>query len=135
MGEHAEVVIELDMRGGVPIYWQIVDQVQAKIAEGQLAPGDQLPTVRELADELDVNFNTVARAYRNLDQAGVISTQQGRGTYVLAESDRTPARRRDLERLATRFAWQAHDMGFDPEQVAEVIGYVLERWDQRGQPG
>src|SRR3970282_1936658 len=77
------MVIELDFRSHVPIYSQIVDQVKQLVARGALQPGEQLPTVRQLAADLRVNFNTVARAYRMLDEAGVISTQQGRGPYVL----------------------------------------------------
>lgn len=75
--------LQLDFRSGVPIYVQIVEQVQQSLAAGQLKPGDQLPTVRQLASDIRVNFNTVARAYRMLDDAGLISTQQGRGTYIL----------------------------------------------------
>jgi len=73
----------LDFHSGIPIYLQIVEQIQKLAASGQLLPGDQLPTVRQLAAEIRVNFNTVARAYRMLDDAGLISTQQGRGTYLL----------------------------------------------------
>lgn len=75
--------LQLDFRSGVPIYVQIVEEVQQSLAAGQLKPGDQLPTVRQLASDIRVNFNTVARAYRMLDDAGLISTQQGRGTYIL----------------------------------------------------
>ena len=75
--------LELDFRSGIPIYLQVVDRIKEMIAEERIKPGDQLPTVRALATELRVNFNTVARAYRILDEAGIISTQQGRGTYIL----------------------------------------------------
>lgn len=75
--------VNLDFGSGVPIYVQIVDQVKALLSSGELNPGDQLPTVRQLASELRVNFNTIARAYRLLDEAGLISTQRGRGTYLL----------------------------------------------------
>ena len=74
--------ITIDFRSGHPIYLQIVEQARKQIADGELQPGDQLPTVRQLATDLRVNFNTVARAYRLLDNAGLISTQHGRGTYV-----------------------------------------------------
>jgi GntR family transcriptional regulator len=74
--------IQLDFRSGQPIYLQIVDQIRQRVASGELQPGDQLPTVRQLATDLRVNFNTVARAYRLLDEVGLISTQHGRGTYV-----------------------------------------------------
>ena len=76
-------VIPIDFRAGSPIYIQIVEQIRQQVASGELKPDDQLPTVRQLASELRVNFNTIARAYRILDEAGLISTQQGRGTYIL----------------------------------------------------
>jgi GntR family transcriptional regulator len=79
----SEIQIQLDFRAGLPIYMQIVQQVSNLVAGGSLKPGDQLPTVRQLAAELRVNFNTVARAYRMLDESRLISTQQGRGTYIL----------------------------------------------------
>ena len=75
--------INLELGSSVPIYVQIVDQVREQLAAGLLKPGDQLPTVRQLASELRVNFNTIARAYRLLDEAGLISTQRGRGTYLV----------------------------------------------------
>lgn len=74
--------IQLDFRSGQPIYLQIVEQIRQMVERGELKPGDQLPTVRQLATDLRVNFNTIARAYRLLDEAGLISTQHGRGTYV-----------------------------------------------------
>ena len=83
--------IQVDLRSDVPIYIQIVEQIQHLVASGQLKPGDQLPTVRQLAAELRINFNTVARAYRILDEAGLISTQQGRGTYIWDQPSTEPA--------------------------------------------
>ena len=77
-----KLILQIDFRSGLPIYTQIVNQVHAQVASGILEPGDQLPTVRALAEELRVNFNTVARAYRMLDEERIISTQQGRGTYI-----------------------------------------------------
>ena len=120
-------MIELDFRAHIPIYVQIVDQIQRRIDAGELKPGDQLRTVRELADELEVNFNTVARAYRMLDETGAISTQQGRGTYVIDPAD---AGRTTLEEIARRFVAQAHRLGYDPEEVAQAVGYVLGQWEQ-----
>ncbi len=81
-GTPSSMNIQLDFRSGQPIYLQIVEQIRKLVAGGELKQGDQLPTVRQLATELRVNFNTVARAYRLLDEAGLISTQQGRGTYI-----------------------------------------------------
>src|SRR3972149_9902095 len=85
--------IRVDLRSKPPAYLQIVEQVRGLVAAGTLSSGDQLPTVRRLALEAHINFNTVARAYRVLDEAGVISTQHGRGTYVVARAGGAGARR------------------------------------------
>jgi len=127
-------MVALDFRSKEPIYRQIVNQIQDRLGSGDLEPGQQLPTVRQLAADLGVNFNTVARAYRLLDEQGVISTQHGRGTYALGRRSGGRPRRAQLERLARGFAREAARLGFRPEQVAETIGYVLEEWDQRGRP-
>ena len=72
----------LDIQSGVPVYRQIIDQVQAGIATGALASGHQLPTVRQMAVDLAINPNTVLRAYRELEIRGVLETQQGTGTFI-----------------------------------------------------
>lgn len=140
--------IELDLTVHIPIYRQLVDQIRSRIEAGELVAGEQLPTVRQLADQLEVNFNTVARAYRLLDELGWISTQHGRGTFVLSAEQRKRALgsggrkpgSRDGERdrsslptlrqLARRFARRAQRFGFSPEQVAREVGFVLEEWAQ-----
>src|SRR3990170_4045426 len=103
--------IKLDFRSGIPIYVQIMDQIKHLIATGVLRPSDQLPTVRQLAADLRVNFNTVARAYRLLDEAGMISTQHGRGTYILSEPSAKASealRRQALGGLTRQFLDEAH---------------------------
>src|SRR6202142_3790069 len=80
------VSLHLDFKSGLPIYTQIMNQIEQQVSGGTLKSGAQLPTVRALASELRINFNTVARAYRLLDEAGVISTQQGRGTYIMEKA-------------------------------------------------
>src|SRR3989337_4416733 len=92
--------LKVDLHSGVPIYIQIVERVKHMIATGELKPGDQLPTVRQLAQDLRVNFNTIERAYRLLDEAGIISTQQGRGTYLLEPLP--PAKATGLRNAALR---------------------------------
>jgi len=121
--------IQLDFRSGTPIYTQIVEQVNQQIVSGELKPGDQLPTVRALALELRVNFNTVARAYRLLDEAGIISTQQGRGTYML---EVPPPKRTDklrqqaLEALTRDYLSEAHRLGCSPDEISKVLKEQLE---------
>src|SRR5271154_5941984 len=72
----------LDAHSGVPVYRQLIDQVQAAVAAGVLAAGDQLPTVRQVAVDLVINPNTVLRAYREMEIRGTLDTQQGSGTFV-----------------------------------------------------
>jgi GntR family transcriptional regulator len=73
---------KLDVNSGVPFHRQIVDQIRYGIASGRLLPGEQLPTVRELAVQLQINPNTVRKAYSELDILGILDTQQGTGTFV-----------------------------------------------------
>lgn len=116
--------LDLDFRSDIPLTNQIVEQIQQQLANGALKPNDQLPTVRALALELRVNFNTVARAYRTLDEAGVISTQQGRGTYILEKTPPEASQRlkRDaLESLARRYLEETARLGVDKHQAIEII--------------
>ncbi|MBI4928404.1 MAG: GntR family transcriptional regulator [Anaerolineae bacterium] len=121
---------QLDFRSGEPIYEQIVDEIRRRITGGQLRPGDQLPTVRQMALELRVNFNTVARAYRILDEAGIISTQQGRGTYIL-EADDAQAMQRlravTLEDLAEDFVREAKRLGFSLAETEQMFCNLVNR--------
>ena len=122
--------IHLDFRSGIPIYTQIVEQVKQQVVGGEIKPGDQLPTVRALALELRVNFNTVARAYRLLDEAGIISTQQGRGTYIL---DVPPPERTDklrqqaLEALTRDYLNEAIHLGCSPDEIEKTLKEQLEK--------
>lgn len=124
------MAITLDFRGREPIYSQIVEQVKAQVAAGALKPGDQLPTVRQLAADLRINFNTVARAYRILHDEGVISTQQGRGTFILDQPLPTGAEQRRLRRarlaeLTERFLAEAERLGYEPEEILRAVDASL----------
>lgn len=124
MNKRLSETIQIDLRSDLPIYLQLIEQIKQQIADGTLKPGDQLPTVRSLAEELRVNFNTVARSYRVLDEAGVISTQQGRGTYITEKpppeiSDRL--RHESLTALASRYAREAHRLGFSNEEIRQKL--------------
>jgi GntR family transcriptional regulator len=120
--------VEIDFRSDIPITNQIVEQIQAQIAAGLLQPGDQLPTVRTLALELRVNFNTVARAYRILDEAGIISTQQGRGTYILEQPPPETSKRLRHEAftaLTQRYLTEAERLGYNHEQCLQILQEML----------
>jgi len=121
--------IHLDFRSGIPIYTQIVEQVKQQVISGELKPGDQLPTVRALALELRVNFNTVARAYRLLDEASIISTQQGRGTFILEipPPERTDKlRRQALEALTRDYLHEARRIGCNSNEISKAIKEQIE---------
>ncbi|NOR90395.1 MAG: GntR family transcriptional regulator [Anaerolineales bacterium] len=112
-------------------------RIKHLVATGALRPGDQLPTVRRMAAELSVNFNTVARAYRILDQEGVLSTQRGRGTYVLQPmlpEQAIPLRRAALEGMAKSFLGHAHQAGFSPDEVSLLLDELLIAWREEGEP-
>ena len=113
----------LDLRSGVPVYRQIIDQVTGGMAAGALAAGDQLPTVRQLAVDLEINPNTVIRAYRELEIRGVLETHQGTGTFIGTQKvQRDHAeRQRRLNQLAGEFAARAGSAGFTLEEVLEAL--------------
>jgi len=131
------MVVELDFRSHTPIYVQIVERIKHLVGTEALKPGQQLPTVRQLATDLRVNFNTVARAYRILDEAGIISTQQGRGTYVLEPPLPEDAKRmRDaaLDALSRSYLLETHRLGFKPQEVEGYLLSLLAKWRDEGSP-
>ena len=104
----------IDNQSGVPFYRQIIEQVKYAISLGNLEPGNQLPTVRQLAVDLSINPNTVVRAYRELEIEGMIETQQGSGTYVghkRPEIDRLE-KQRMLDQILTELLARASAYGF-----------------------
>ena len=117
----------LDLQSGVPVYRQIIDQIQGGIAAGTFQPGHQLPTVRQVAVDLAINLNTVLRAYRELEIRGVLETQQGTGTFIshrkIAPDD--SERERQLTQLVNEFVSRAGAAGFTVQDVEEAL---LERY-------
>lgn len=129
--------IQIDFRSELPIYIQIMDQIHEMVARGDLKQGDQLPTVRQLAIDLQVNWNTVARAYRLLDEAGLISTQQGRGTFIWEKPSEETTRRlhqQTLEGLTRRYLSEAARLGLSPQEVRDYIKQELAAWEQGNPP-
>jgi GntR family transcriptional regulator len=125
-------VLTVDPRSGVPIYLQIIEQVKRSVALGILRAGEQLPTVKQLALDLTINPNTVARAYRDLERDSVIETAPGRGSFVRATdgsaaSARTVARdvARDALELGLR---EAKAVGLTRDDVRGLIDAALDRW-------
>lgn len=124
------MTFELNSGSGVPIYRQIQDQIRYGVASGLLTPGEQLPTVRALAVELKVNPNTVIRAYTELERAGVLTTEQGSGTFVApaAIAPVNPEQRETkLQGLCAEFLAQAARYGFSPKEIIRAIRLLTER--------
>jgi GntR family transcriptional regulator len=127
--------LEIDFRSGIPIYLQVVERIKERLASGQLKPEDQLPTVRALALELRVNFNTIARAYRILDEAGIISTQQGRGTYIMVVPPpevNEQIRQKALRDLTLRYIADAERLGIPSDQLADFLKDQVSRKEKTG---
>ena len=120
--------ITLELGSSTPIYVQIVDQVREQLAAGRIKPGDQLPTVRRLASELRVNFNTIARAYRLLDDAGLISTQRGRGTYLVEHASQKIEevyRNMTIEEQLQRTIHLLLRQGYSKEEIDKVYKSLM----------
>lgn len=129
MKTNESIVIEIDPGASTPIYMQIVEKLHSLMVAGQLDPGDRLPPVRKLAESLDINFNTVARAYRWLEEAGLLSMCQGRGTFVL---DRPLAalerqeQQESLDHFARRMIKDAQRLGFSPSDLLATLTQAVE---------
>jgi len=117
------VQIRVSTKDGIPIYLQIINQIKYMVASGRLAPGEKLPPVRKLAEQLLINPNTVARAYRELEAANVLNTRQGSGVFV-AEGVSPLARREQNKILKERIDLllaEAKQMNVTTEAVVELI--------------
>jgi GntR family transcriptional regulator len=124
---------KLDQKSGVPVYRQIMDQVMGGIAAGSLKPGDQLPTVRQLAVDLAINPNTVVRAYRELEIRDVLTTQQGTGTFI---TDKKPKpdeleRRRRVSQLARDLLARAGAEGITLQELLDYLNEVRNEPNRR----
>jgi GntR family transcriptional regulator len=129
----ANFELRLDGSSGVPVYRQLIDQVLTAIASGKLAPGDQLPTVRQVAVDLTINPNTVMRAYRELEIRGILSTQQGTGTFITEQKLKAgeAQRRRRLAQMAGELVARAGAEGFSVDELLEVLRELQEEHKRR----
>ena len=124
-------VFTVDPRSGVPIYLQLIEQVKRSVAVGALAPGEQLPTVKQLALDLTINPNTVARAYRELEREAVIETSPGRGSFIRANGAQDVAMktRDDVAGDALNEAVrEAKSLGLSRSTIHALLEQTLERW-------
>ena len=116
-------MITLDPASAVPPFEQIRGQIARQVADGELVAGTRLPTVRRLAEDLGLAVNTVARAYRELENAGVVATRGRGGTVVTAGGDQARAR---LQTAAQRYAALAHELGLSASEALRLVGSALD---------
>lgn len=121
--------ITIDPSNGLPIYIQIVNQIKTSIAMGRLMPEDPLPSVRQLAVDLAVNPNTVARAYLDLDYEGIIYKRQGAGTFVSSQGVEMSKneRRKVLGELIEKALVEGVNLGLEEKELREAFERVLEK--------
>lgn len=125
------VVLTIDPRSGVPIYLQVIEQVKRSVAVGVLGAGEQLPTVKQLALDLTINPNTVAKAYRELERDGVIETSPGRGSFIKTNgmAETTKAAATDVARDAlTSAVREAKSVGLSAEEIRNLANAAIDRW-------
>jgi GntR family transcriptional regulator len=128
--------IQIKTGSGFPIYAQIADRIRHLVATGAMKPGEQLPTIRQLAVDLRVDPNTVARAYMILDSEGVISGQQGRGTYIAehpGEGRLAAFRAEQLRQMLAHTIMETLSLGYAPAEVREVFLTEMESWEIRSE--
>jgi GntR family transcriptional regulator len=113
----------IDPASGVPFYRQIIDQIKYAIARSGLKPGNQLPTVRQLAVDLAINPNTVSKAYSQLEILGILETQQGSGTFISKQEVKVPEleRQEKLDTLCREFISSAASYGFTLNELIEAL--------------
>ena len=124
-------IFTVDPRSGVPIYLQIMEQVKRSVALGVLAPGEQLPTVKQLAADLVVNPNTVARAYRELERDGVIDTMAGRGSFIAGNGTVAGAKRAVADvadQAIAQAVREGKSMGLARDEMKVLFEHALDRW-------
>ncbi|HEX6971328.1 MAG TPA: GntR family transcriptional regulator [Limnochordia bacterium] len=119
-----------------PIYQQIIDEVRRRLARGELRPGDQIPSQREMATLIRVNPNTVQRAYREMEQAGLVSTARGQGTYISVPLERVAEIRREMAREALMaFVREMAGLGIGREQAVHMVNEAFTAYERSSSPG
>jgi GntR family transcriptional regulator len=122
IGAEKAVRFALDVQSGVPLYRQIIQQIEYAILSGRMVTGDRLPTIRQLAVDLKINPNTIAKAYNELEIRGIVETQVGSGTYI---SDKKPnaddGKNKKIREVVGRFVQEMSDLGVGESEIAELI--------------
>lgn len=126
------MIIRLDPDSPVPPYAQLTEQIGTMIRSGVLPPGARLPAIRHLANDLGVAVNTVGRAYRELENEGLIATHGRHGTTVRQPVQNAPAQRAEVAGAAASYALEATHRGLDLDQALAAVRAAFARLDQQG---
>ena len=124
--------LKLDGNSTSPLYQQIVDKIRRDVAAGKLTPGYQLPTVRELADEMKISRGTIKHAYDQLEHLGIVEMTQGKGTFILGQSEDDSTSRKEKAMIAIDQLFdQLEDLGFTPREMEIYLNLKLRGLDER----
>jgi GntR family transcriptional regulator len=124
---------QINFKSGKPVYLQVVDQVKTAAAAGMLQAGESLPSIRPLAEELRVNRNTIAKAYTELENQGIIETIPGKGCFVKPNHSplKKEVRRKLLAEEIDQVIVQAHHLQLLPQELLELVNERLSTWEDR----
>lgn len=125
--------LDINPRLSTPVYRQLVNGIKEAVALGILTPGERMPTVREMATELSLNPNTIAKAYQKLEQEGIIATMRSRGTFVAGRTvaDLNLAREK-LTGLVEKILVEAYHLGLEREEIERLFAESLDKWKKKG---
>jgi GntR family transcriptional regulator len=121
------LILKIDQRNPLPLYAQIERGIRALVASGQLKPGEKLPTVRQLAVDLKVNANTIAKVYVELERAGIVETRRGVGTFVSEKQTVASLRdrKRELNLHSDTFIHAAKQLGFSHKEISDHLARII----------
>lgn len=127
------MILQINFKSGLPVYLQVVDQIKAASASGTLRPGDPLPPIRPLAEQLRVNRNTIAKAYGELENQGVIESRAGKGCFVREQQSplRKQVRREMLITEIDQAVVAAHHLQVDRPEFVDLVQERLNHFEQR----
>ncbi|MBU4485627.1 MAG: GntR family transcriptional regulator [Candidatus Delongbacteria bacterium] len=132
MSENKEIYFQIQPSSGVPIYKQIVDQVERLVASGSLSPGDEMPSVRRVATHFEVNPMTVSKAYSMLESSNILERRRGMGMFVASNSENAKSVKQRIELIKPVLedvVEQAKQLGLPNEKVIELLKKLLENND------
>ncbi|PUU95186.1 GntR family transcriptional regulator [Halanaerobium sp.] len=123
--------MDIDFNAAYPIYEQVIEEIKKELVRGELRPGEKLPSQRKLAKKIEVNPNTVQRAYREMEQRGLVETKRGRGTFIKDDEQVMIEIRKDMAETAVKeFIDEMISLGFKQDDIIEKINNNLKRRDQ-----